>query len=90
MQAWSLAVASGDVDRIRELVAEGRSPDQPIDSSGAAGDTGLGDEAIGRGWWTTRAGGAGSVTSEMAAALLPPALPALTLGSRSLPSLSSS
>ena len=36
MQAWLLAVASGDVDRIRELVAEGHSPDQPIDSSGAA------------------------------------------------------
>ena len=42
MQAWSLAVASGDVDRIRELVAEGHSPDQPIDSSGAAaGSAGL-------------------------------------------------
>ena len=47
-----------------------------FDEGAAAGDTGLGDEAIGRGWWTTRAGGAGSVTSEMAAALLPPALPA--------------
>ena len=36
MNDWSLAVASGDAGRIRELGAEGHSPDEPIDSSGAA------------------------------------------------------